>query len=82
MRKPSFGVFNQFRPEPAWPSSETNKRLEITDIYKLEVLKLYISKQLNKGADQIVWMCRLICTFAVCYMLKTGFLRGSSNGTV
>ena len=28
----------------------------------------------NKGADQTVWMRRLVCTIVVCKLLKTGFL--------
>ena len=28
----------------------------------------------NKGADQTVPMCRLVCAFAVCKPPKTGFL--------
>ena len=46
------------------------------------VLKSFISKYRyysiqaanNKGADQTVPMCRLICVFVVCILNKAGFL--------
>ena len=33
-----------------------------------------LQQTINKGADQTVWMCRLVCSFIFCKPPKTGFL--------
>ena len=62
-RKPVFGVCNQVKLKPACAATEASRGLKF-QMWKLEVLYYLGSEKL--GADQIVWMRRLICTFVVC----------------
>ena len=61
-RKPVFGVCDQVRLKPACSATETSKSLEMLD---LENRNMILSNRNNKGADQTVWMHRLICSFVV-----------------
>ena len=61
-RKPVSGVCNQVKLKPACTATEASRGLKF-QMWKLEVL-YYLGSE-NKGADQTVWMCRLICAFVV-----------------
>ena len=58
-RKLSSGVCDKVRHKPACSAAET------WNFWFCKYRYYFIQSENNKGADQIVWMRRLICTFVV-----------------
>ena len=64
LRKPVFGVSDQVIPKPACSATETSQNSEILLVASFDN-DIFQYKANNKGADQTVLMCRLVCTFVV-----------------
>ena len=54
------------------PQLQSSQKTEISFVASLDMILL--KKANNKGADQTVRMCRLVCAFVVRNPPKTGFL--------
>ena len=71
-RKYVFGGLDPVRLKPACSTTET--RLKSSNFGFCKYMYYTILTASNKGADQTVWMRRLICAFVVRIWHKTGFL--------
>ena len=56
--QPVFGVSDKVRFKPICSATEASKMIKISFVVRLDII-------LFKGADQSVWMSRLVCAFVV-----------------